>query len=80
MDNETLLATATAKAVAHSGLADALEYGATRVLRVNGLDRIYAGEFVVTVDINGTTCCAGYVVNSTCRDLAYGVIRAARAH
>jgi len=80
MNNEALLATAAAKTAAHAGLADALEYGTTRVLRVDGLDHIYAGDFIVTVDVNGTVRCAGYVVNSTGRDLAYDVIRAARTH
>lgn len=81
MNNDAaLLATAAAKSTAHLGLVDALDYGTTRVLRINGLDHIYADNFIVTVDINGRAVCNGYVVNSTCRDLAYGILRAARTH
>jgi hypothetical protein len=75
MNNAALLATAAAKALAHAGLSEALEYGTTRVLRINGLDHIYADSFVVTADVNGGVHCNGYAVSSTCRDLAYDIIR-----
>lgn len=80
MNNEALLATAAAKSAVHAGLADALEYGTPRVLRIDGLDHIFADNFTVTVDINGHTVCAGYVVSSTNRALALDVLRAARTH
>lgn len=81
MSNATadLMAIANAKADAHAGLSEALEYGKTRVFRINGLDHIYADNFVLTCDINGNVRCRGYVVSSTCRDLTYDVIRANRA-
>jgi hypothetical protein len=79
-ETRDLYVAAIAKSNTLAGLAEALEYGKTRVLRINGLDHIYAGDFVVTVNINGTVMCRGHVVNSTCRDLAYDVIRADRAH
>jgi hypothetical protein len=84
MDNElaALLSTAAAKAAAHSGLSAALEYGTVRALRVNGLDHLYATSdgrtHVVTVNVNGRVECAGYVVSSTCRDLAYVALAAYR--
>lgn len=84
MSTTELLALAAAKSTAHAGLSEALEYGTTRVLRINGLDHIYAksygASFTVTVNVNGLVMCNGYKVSSTCRDLAYGVIRAARSN
>ena len=77
MDNETasLLARASAKAEAHAGLSEALEYGTVRVMRINGTMTIFAEGFRVTCDVVGTVRCSGYVVSSTCRDLAYDIIR-----
>lgn len=82
MNNDTaaLLATATAKSAAHLGLADALDYGTVRVLRIDGVDHIFADSFTLTVDSAGDVHCRGYVVNSTCRSLALGILRVARTH
>lgn len=80
MNTDALLATAAAKTAAHNGLADALDYGTTRVLRIDGLDHIFAGDFTVTVDINGAAHCNSYALNSTCRALALDILRAARTH
>ncbi len=79
MTTTELLDIAAAKSAAHLGLTEALEYGTTRVMRINGLDHIYAGEFILTCDINGRVECRGYVVSSTARDMTYDVIRAHRA-
>lgn len=83
MNNEALLATATAKSAAHTGLADALENGRVRALRVNGVETLTAdfdGEiFHLSIDnITGAVECRGYRVNSTCRDLAYDALRRIR--
>lgn len=80
MDIAELLAIAAAKADALAGLVDALEYGDTRVLRINGIDHIFTEGFDVTVNASGAVQSRGYVVSSTARDLAHDVIRAARAH
>ena len=82
MTTAELIALANTKAAAHHGLTDALEYGTTRVLRINGLTTITAtghyGTFKVTVTNTGTVICNGHTVSSTARDLAYGVVNAAR--
>lgn len=76
MSTAELLAAAAAKSAALSGLSAALEYGEVRALRVNGTMTLFAGDFRVTVDNVGVARCKGYVVSSTCRDLAHDVIRA----
>jgi hypothetical protein len=78
MNNEALIATAAAKADAHLGLVDALEYDAPRALRIDGVMHVFAGDFKLAVSNIGAVTCRGYVVSSTARDLAYDVIRAAR--
>lgn len=85
MDNNVLLATAIAKSNAHVGLADALDYGTVRVLRINGVDHIFAtGDdgrtFDCTVDAYAIVRCNGYIVSSTCGLLALDALRAARRH
>jgi hypothetical protein len=86
MNNEAsiadLLATTNAKAAAHAGLSDALEYGKVSALRVNGVMTITAvgdfGTFRLAVASQGvgTVSCNGYVVSSTCRDLVYAFLAA----
>lgn len=78
-----LMATAAAKAEAHNGLSSALEYGTVSILRLNGTWRITAVEdgrrFIVTVSpATGRTECNGYLVSSTCRDLAHAAVKAHR--
>jgi hypothetical protein len=84
MNNEALLATAVAKTAAHAGLADALDYGTIRVLRVNGVDHIFAtGDddrtFDCSVDTYAIVRCNGYIVSSTAASLALDALRAARS-
>jgi hypothetical protein len=79
-DTAALIATAAAKTAAHAGLASALEYGTIRVLRINGVDHVYATEngttYTVTVNpATGVAACNGY---TTCRDLAHAAIHAHR--
>jgi hypothetical protein len=85
MNNAELLTTAITKSNAHLGLADALDYGTVRVLRVDGVDHIYAtGDdgrtFDCTVDVYAIVRCNGYIVSSTCGSLALAALRAARRH
>ena len=75
--------TAAAKAAAHSGLSDALEYGTVTALRVNGVCRLTARHdgdtYILHISpATGAVTCAGYVVSSTTRDLAYDALAAAR--
>jgi len=79
MNNDELLALAAAKSAAHNGLADALDYGRVRALRINGVDHVFADGFDVAFDSFGNAHCAGYVVNSTCRDLARDALVRCRA-
>lgn len=85
MNNEALLNTAIAKSNAHVGLADALDYGTVRILRIDGVEHIFAtGDdgrtFDCTVDICAIVRCNGYIVSSTCASLALAALRAARRH
>jgi len=85
MNNDELFATAIAKSNAHVGLVDALDYGTVRVLRIDGVDHIFAtGDdgriFDCSVDIYAIVRCNGYIVSSTCASLALAALRAARTH
>lgn len=77
------LATATAKATAHNGLADALEYGYVSALRVNGTLTLTAhtahGTYTVTFTTNGTPYSAGYPLGGSAAPLALEAAAAVRA-
>ncbi len=83
MTNAELLATAVRKSAAHAGLADALETGRVRVLRVDGVDTLIARsgdgrDFRVTFDNLGNGYCAGFVLGGSAAPLAFDALRRAR--
>ena len=85
MNKETadLLAIAEARAEAHAGLGDALEYGYVSSLRIHGIMTLTArggfGTFRVTFDSVGTPTCNGHVLRGTNRLLALDALSASRA-